>query len=78
MEIRKMLHTYRLRLMSLWQYLNQLRFVLHILRQNFDVFALRSIFPMNKNKNRKNGNHVRIIKIDGCHHVAKTQYSPNS
>lgn len=31
--------------MSPWQHLIQLRFELHILRQNVDVYALRSVYP---------------------------------
>lgn len=63
-------HTYRLRLMSLWQHLIQLRFELHILRRNADVYALRSVYPGKVKTRRNNGNifchkndyHADVIK----------------
>lgn len=58
-------HTYRLHLMSQWQLRAQLRFLLHILRQNFDGCALRSIFPVEKKNEQTERNENHVIKIDG-------------
>lgn len=57
--------TYRLHLMSLWQHLIQLRSVLRILRHNFDVCALHSVFPVCdkiKKKKREETAHMRRMK----------------